>query len=57
MNNQVTRLEQMKRTFDGYNRMTVLMYEVLKEESELKEFKKCSANRCHPAKCPNYEHC
>lgn len=50
MNNQI---QQKVNKF----KVTVMQMTELKRDQEVKDFKKCPANRCHPAKCPNYEHC
>ena len=50
MNNQV------QQTLSSY-KMTEMKYAELKKEQEVKEFKKCTSQHCHPAKCANYEYC
>jgi hypothetical protein len=50
MNNQI------QNYLNNY-KVTEIQIKESKKSQELKEFRYCSSNRCHPAKCLQYENC
>ncbi len=50
MNNQI-------QSYINNYKVTELQIKEIRKSKDLKEFKFCSSNRCHPAKCLQYGNC